>query len=141
MSRKHTVLAVSLFGAACLALGTLWTLWVDEPLRIVAKTPSDARLRVEVWEDGHDMATVSMSVPKRPLDAMFAFGFDPKVHVACHGETMDLRELVRAAQLLPPGKRLTYRDREGTMYVWIERGSRAANGAGPSGPATSRAGV
>lgn len=133
MSRKKTIIAVSLFVAGCLAVGTLWTLWVDVPLRVAAKTPRSAKLRIEVWEPGHDMATVSMSLPKRPIDTMLAFGFDPKVSIDDRG-AFKLKQLIRDAQALPPGKRLEYHDRDATMFVWIDSGHEATAGrAGEAG--------
>ncbi|HEX7077972.1 MAG TPA: hypothetical protein VF363_06090 [Candidatus Eisenbacteria bacterium] len=120
MSRKQTILALSLFAVGCLTIGTLWTVWVDVPLSIAARTPKSAKLRIEVWEPGRDMATVSMSLPKRPIDTMLAFGISPKINIDDVGARFELRQLVRDAQALPPGRRLVYRDRDATMYVWVE---------------------
>lgn len=120
MSRKQTILALSLFAVGCLTIGTLWTVWVDVPLSVAAKTPKSAKLRIEVWEPGRDMATVSMSLPKRPIDTMLAFGISPKIDIDDVGRRFELKQLVHDAQALPPGRRLVYHDREATMYVWVE---------------------
>ncbi len=61
MSRKQTVLLVSLFAFACLAIGVIWTVRTAPPSLHPWWGGKNATVRVEVWEDGKDMATVGMT--------------------------------------------------------------------------------
>ncbi|MGE5176365.1 MAG: hypothetical protein ACM3JJ_08320 [Hyphomicrobiales bacterium] len=137
MPRKKTILAVSLFAAVCLGIGILWTVWIDGPLRAAAKTPAQAKLHIEVWEPGKDMATVSMTVPKRHFDTMIAFGLDPKIVVDHLGE-IKMKDLVRQVDALPPGKRLEVDDRGGRMYVWVDLGDSTHLAGGENATRTTR---
>lgn len=119
MSRKQTVLLVSLFAFACLAIGVIWTVRTAPPSLHPWWGGKNATVRVEVWEDGKDMATVGMTFKKKTLDAMIAFGMSPTVDVD-HGRQFHFKKVWRDLQALPPGQRLTMRQDGATVYMWIE---------------------
>ncbi len=119
MSRKQTVLFVSLFALACLAVGVIWTVRTAPPSLNPWWGGKNATVRVEVWEDGKDMATVGMTFKKKTLDAMIAFGMSPTVDVD-HGKQFHFKRVWRDLQALPPRQRLTMRENGATLYMWIE---------------------
>lgn len=119
MSRKQTIVLVSLFTLACLAVGVIWTIRVAPPSGHPWWAGKDARVRVEVWEPGKDLATVGMTFKKRTLDTMIAFGMSPTVDVE-NVEKFHFKQAWKELQALPPGERLVMHEREATIYMWIE---------------------
>jgi hypothetical protein len=119
MSRKQTVLFVTLFSLACLAIGVIWTVRVAPPSLHPWWGGKDARVRVEVWEPGKDLATLGMTFKKQTLDAMIAFGMSPTVDVE-DGKRFRLKKVWRELQTLPPQQRLVRHENGATMYLWIE---------------------
>jgi hypothetical protein len=119
LSRKKTILVVSLFALSCLAIGTIWTLRTEPPSLNPWWAGKDAKVRIEVWEEGKDMATVAMTLNKRTLDAMVAFGMSPTFEID-DGDKFQLKRVWKQVQSLPPGKRLQLREDEATIYIWIE---------------------
>ncbi|HYJ34169.1 MAG TPA: hypothetical protein VE326_13240 [Candidatus Binatia bacterium] len=119
MTRKQTILGVSLLFLACLGIGVIWTLRTEPPSAHPWWAGKDAKVRMEVWEPGKDMATFGMTLPKKTVDGMVALGLKSVVQV---GHTdVDFRRYWRQIQALPPGEKLRIAGDEGaTTYVWIE---------------------
>ena len=76
-------------------------------------------VRIQVWEQGKEMPTVSMTLPKKTLDQMVAFGFPPTISV---GEKNEVRfgNVWHDLQRLPRGRKLRFEDGEGAVLLWIE---------------------
>jgi len=119
MSRKQTILLVSIFALACLAIGVIWTVRVAPPAGRPWWAGKDARVRVEVWEPGKDLATVGMTFKKKTLDTMIAFGVSPTVDVE-KVEKFQFKRVWKELQALPPRERLVMHENEATIYMWIE---------------------
>ena len=118
MTRRQTILALSIFAFACLAIGVIWTLRTEPPSGHPWWAGKEAKVRFEVWEPGKDMPTVGMTLPKRTVDTMVALGMKGKIQAGNH--SLDLREHWKQIQALPPGQKLRIEDDEATIYVWIE---------------------
>src|SRR5512143_4055650 len=82
-------------------------------------------VRVQVWEPGKDLPTVSMTLPKRTLDQMVAFGFPPTISVG-EGNRVEFGKIWHDLQRLPRGQKLRDEDGEGTLFLWIEPKGEAA---------------
>jgi hypothetical protein len=118
VTRRQTILGLSIFAFLCLAAGIIWTLRTEPPSAHPWWAGKEAKVRIEVWEPGKDMPTVGMTLPKRTVDTMVALGMKGKIQAGHH--SLDLREHWRKIQALPPGEKLKIEDYEATMYVWIE---------------------
>lgn len=133
MARGKNVLVVVAFAAFCLALGYWWSVQIGLPLS--GPKPwwygKDAHVRIQVLEEGHDLATVSMRLPKGMLDTMIALGKDAKIsfdddHTVVGysnvkaGREIKLREIWKDIQRLPKGEKLTVKEDGATLTIWIE---------------------
>jgi hypothetical protein len=119
VTRKQTILGVTLFSLACLAIGVIWTLRTEPPSAHPWWAGKDAKVRMEVWEPGKDMATFGMTLPKKSVDGMVALGLKTVVRVGNYD--MDFRRYWKQVQALPPGEKLRLPTEDGsTTYVWIE---------------------
>ncbi|HLQ65936.1 MAG TPA: hypothetical protein VK123_01745 [Candidatus Limnocylindrales bacterium] len=118
MTRRQTILGVSVFALACLAIGVVWTVRTQPPSAHPWWAGKDPKLRAEVWEPGKDMATVAMTMNKKTIDTMVALGVRAQVKVGEY--SVDLRHYWRQIQALPPGQRLTLDQDGAKIYVWIE---------------------
>lgn len=118
MTRRQTILALSIFFFACLAIGVIWTLRTEPPSAHPWWAGKEAKVRIEVWEPGKDIPTVGMTLPKRTVDTMVALGMKGKIQAGNH--SLDLREHWKQIQSLPPGEKFKITDYEATMFVWIE---------------------
>lgn len=118
MTRKQTILGVTALFLVCLGIGVLWTLRTQPPSVNPWWAGKDAKVRMEVWEPGKDMATFGMTLPKKTVDGMVALGMKATVKVGDYD--LDFRRYWKQIQALPPGEKLTLHDRSSTMYVWIE---------------------
>jgi len=119
VTRKQTILGVALLFLACLAIGVVWTLRTEPPSANPWWAGKDAKVRMEVWEPGKDMATFAMTLPKSAVDGMVALGMRTVVQIGHYD--MDFRHYWREIQALPPGQRLHLATEDGsTTYVWIE---------------------
>lgn len=76
-------------------------------------------VRIQVWEKGRDIPTVSMTLPKRTLDQMVAFGFPPTISVG-EGNEVEFGTVWHDLQRLPRGRKLRFEEEEGTVLLWIE---------------------
>jgi hypothetical protein len=79
----------------------------------------DPVVRLQAWEAGKDMPTVSMTIPKRTLDRMVALGFPPTISVG-EGNELKFVTVWHDLQRLPRGRTLRFQDRDATLYLWIE---------------------
>lgn len=118
MTRKQTFLGLGLLLLVCLAIGVAWTLRTEPPTANPWWAGKDAKVRIEVWEPGKEMATFAATFPKGTVDAMVALGMKAKIEVGHYD--VDMREHWRKVQSLPPGEKLTIPDDEATIYIWIE---------------------
>ena len=133
MARGRTTVIVVAFAAFCLALGYWWSLQIGLPL--TGQKPwwygKDAHVRIQVIEEGHDLATVSMRLPKGMMDTMVALGTDAKISLD-EGSTVvgftnqkssreiKLRDIWKDLQRLPKGEKLTVEDAGAKITMWIE---------------------
>jgi hypothetical protein len=132
VARGKTFLLVVVFAAFCLALGYWWSVRVGLPLS--GPKPwwygKDAHVRVQVLEEGHDMATVSMKLPKGMMDTMVALGTDAKIvfdketvvgfSSTKHSREIHLRDVWKDLQRLPKGEKLVLHEGGATITLWIE---------------------
>ena len=133
MARGRTTLIVVAFAAFCLALGYWWSVQIGLPLS--GQKPwwygKDAHVRIQIIEEGHDMATVSMRLPKGIMDTMVALGTDAKISIdkekTVIGYTnrkaareIKLRDIWKDIQRLPKGQKLTVQEDGATLNIWIE---------------------
>jgi len=130
--RAKTALTVAVFAAFCLALAFWWSIRVGLPL--TGEKPwwygKNAHIRVQVLEEGHDMATVSMRLPKGMMDTLVALGTDAKIEVdgsttmvgysGDKGRAIHLRDVWKDLQRLPKGERLKIVEDDATVWIWIE---------------------
>jgi ribosomal protein L24E len=133
VTRGRTAVIVLAFAAFCLALGYWWSVQLGLPLN--GQKPwwygKDAHVRIQVTEEGHDMATVSMRLPKGIMDTMVALGTDAKISVdkdntvigfTSHKSSREikLRDIWKDLQRLPKGEKLTVKEDGATLTMWIE---------------------
>ena len=133
MARARTVVIVIAFAAFCLALGYWWSVQIGLPLN--GQKPwwygKEAHVRIQVLEEGHDMATVSMRLPKGVMDTMVALGTDAKISIdkdntvvgfTNHKSSREikLRDIWKDIQRLPKGEKLTVEEDGATLTIWIE---------------------
>lgn len=118
MTRRQTILGVTVLFLACLAIGVIWTLRTEPPSANPWWAGKNATVRIEVWKPGHDMATFGMTLPKKNVDTMVALGMKAKIEVGDYD--LDLRRHWKEVQAIPPGERYVLREGEATIYVWIE---------------------
>lgn len=120
MTRKQTIILVSLLAFVSLAIGVIWTLRTDPPSHRTWWAGKNPNVRVEVWEPGKEMATVGMTFKKKALDAMIGFGMSPTFDVDHHGKKFRFKHVWKELQALPPRERIVMREDEGTIYLWME---------------------
>lgn len=133
MARGRTAVIVVAFAAFCLALAYWWSLQIGLPL--TGQKPwwygKDAHVRIQVIEEGHDMATVSMRLPKGVMDTMVALGTDAKISIdkdntvvgftnVKTSREIKLRDIWKDIQRLPKGQKLTVQEEGATITMWIE---------------------
>jgi hypothetical protein len=117
MGRKF-LLAIVLGAFVCLAIGIIPDARLDVPLPSRGGT-EEAVVHLEVWEPGKDMATFAMTLPKGPLDAMYALGLKGSINLN-HGREIELKGIWKRLQRLPRGEKLTIEQEGGTATMWIE---------------------
>lgn len=76
-------------------------------------------VRIQVWEEGKELPTVSMTLPKRTLDQMVALGFPPRISIDGKDD-FRIQNVWHDLQRLPRGQKLRFTDGEATAYFWIE---------------------
>jgi hypothetical protein len=120
-------LAITLGSLACLAIGVIWTARLDVPSPTPWWYGKKAVVHAEVWEPGHSMATVAMTVPKGALDTMHALGLKANIELDS-GETVRIDKIWHELQRLPRGQKVTLEEDGATVTVWIDvKGSGSAD--------------
>ena len=134
MPRAKSVLVVVAFAAVCLAVGFWWTVRLGMPL--TGTKPwwygKDAHVRLQVLEEGHDLPTVSMRLPKGFMDTMVALSTDASISLDDGGKTVvgttgptgphviRLRDIWKDLQRLPKGEKLVITEEGAKVSIWIE---------------------
>jgi|GEM_PF-2509381 len=101
-----------------LAMGVLWTIRTAPPSPKPWWWGKNVNFHVEVWEAGKEDATVAMTVPKKTVDTMFAFGLKSSVSAGNH--KVYLGEVRDQLERLPRGQWVTLHDGDATIYVWLD---------------------
>jgi len=101
-----------------LAIGVFWTIRTAPPSPTPWWWGKDPDFHIEVWEPGKEMATVAMTMPKKTVDTMFAFGLKSSVSAGRH--KVYLNEIRSQVERLPRGQRLTIHQDSATVYVWLD---------------------
>ena len=118
MSRRAVLWLASLV-VVSLAIGVFWTIRHAPPSGPSpwwwGKNPD---FHVEVWEPGKELATVAMTVPKKTVDTMFAFGLKSSVSAGKH--KVYLGEIRSQVERLPRGQKLKIDQEGATIYVWLD---------------------
>jgi len=117
--RHKFLLAVALGAVVCLAIGIIWTIRLDVPSPAPWWYGKKAVVRVEVWEPGKDMATLGMTMPKGPLDAMYALGLKGTIALD-RNRHVELNRVWKRLQRLPEGEKLKIEEEGATVTIWIE---------------------
>jgi hypothetical protein len=106
-----------------LVLAAVFAVVVTQRLDYPKKSPwwsgRNPVVRIQVWEKGKEIPTVSMTLPKRTLDQMVAFGLAPTISVG-EGNEVHFGKVWHDLQRLPRGRKLRFEDAEGTVLLWIE---------------------
>ncbi len=111
--------AIVLGALVCLGIGIIWTIRLDVPSPQPWWYGKKAVVRLEVWEPGKDMATFAMTMPKAPLDAMYALGLKGRIDIN-DGREIELKGVWKRLQRLPQGEKLTIEQDGSTATMWIE---------------------
>ena len=136
MPRKAGLWILSL-AVVSLAIGVLWAIRTAPPSPRPWWWGKNPDFHVEVWERGKEDATVAMTIPKKTIDAMLAFGLKGSVSAGNH--KVYLGEVRSQVERLPQGQWVTVHEEDATIYVWLsvkgEPGTRPPKpyGAGTSG--------
>ena len=117
--RRKFLLPIVLGALVCLAIGIIWTIRLDVPSPQPWWYGKKAVVHLEVWEPGKDMATFAMTMPKGPLDAMYALGLKGRIDIN-HGRDIELKGIWKRLQRLPRGEKLTIEENGATATMWIE---------------------
>ena len=127
--RWKSLLVIVLGALVCLAIGIIWTIRLDVPSPQPWWYGKKAVVHLEVWEPGKDMATVAMTLPKGPLDVMYALGLKGSIDIN-DGREIELKSVWKRLQRLPRGEKLTIEQNGATATMWIEtpNGERTSDG-------------
>ncbi len=110
---------IGLLVVVSLAIGVLWTIRTAPPTGPKpwwwGKNPD---FHVEVWERGKEDATVAMTMPKKTVDALVAFGLKSSVSAGNH--KVYLSQVRAEVERLPRGQWITMHDGDATIYVWLD---------------------
>jgi len=118
MNRKFWI-ALALGLLICLGIGYWWTARLEIPNPKPWWYGKSAVVRVQVWEPGKDMATVSMTMPKKAVDWAHALNVKSDVEIGSDRH-FNINDVWGQVQRLPKGEKLHIHDYEGDVYVWIE---------------------
>jgi hypothetical protein len=117
MARSAGIL-VAILVVLSLAIGVFWTIRTAPPSPRPWWVGKNTDFHVEVWEPHKDMATVAMTMPKKTVDALYAFGLKSVISTDHH--KVYLNEIRSQVERLPQGQRLTLHEDSATIYVWLE---------------------
>jgi hypothetical protein len=118
---KHKGWLVIVLGSlACLAIGVIWTARLDVPSPTPWWYGKKAVVHAELWEPGHTMATVAMTVPKGALDTMHALGLKTVIELDS-GDRIELNKIWHKLQRLERGQKVEVDEEDGAVLtVWID---------------------
>ncbi len=116
--RSKAGLWITILAVVSLAIGVVWTMRTAPPSPVPWWWGKNPDLHVEVWEAGKQDATVAMTMPKKTVDALVAFGLKSSVSAGRH--KVYLGEVHSQVERLPQGQWLTLHDKEATIYVWLD---------------------
>jgi hypothetical protein len=125
MRRKFWI-AIAVGALLCLALGVIWSIRLDVPSPTPWWYGKKAVVHLEVWEPGKDMATFAMTLPKGPLDAMYALGFKASIDLD-GGRKVELKRVWKQLQRLPRGEKLSFEEEGARVDIWIDLEGAAAS--------------
>ena len=117
MGRRAGIWIAALI-AVSLAIGVFWTIRTAPPSPKPWWVGKDTDFHVEIWEPGKSLATVAMTVPKRTVDAMYAFGLKSTISTDHH--KVYLNQIRSQVEVLPRGQKLTLHEDGATINVWLE---------------------
>jgi len=117
--RWKPLVVIALGALICLGIGIIWTNRLDVPSPQPWWYGKKAVVHLEVREPGKDMATFAMTMPKGPLDAMYALGLKGSIDIN-DGHVIELKGIWRKLQRLPRGEKLTIEQDGATATMWIE---------------------
>ena len=118
MARRGAFVWIGALVVVCLAIGVLWTIRTAPPSPAPWWWGKDPDFHVEIWEPGKEMATVAMTMPKKTVDTMFAFGLKSTVSAGKH--MVHLNEVRSQVERLPRGEKLKIQQDDATIYVWLD---------------------
>ena len=116
---KRAGLWIAALVVLSLAIGVFWTIRTAPPSPTPWWFGKNPDFHVEVWEPGKDVATVAMTMPKKTVDTMFAFGLKSSVSAGKH--KVELNSIRDQVERLPRGQKLEIRDQDSAViYVWLD---------------------
>jgi len=134
MSRTAALLIAAAFVVAGLITLLVYNR-IDAPREGAWWAGKETVVRVQVWEPGKDMPTVSMTLPKKTLDKMVVFGVPSEISIG-DSRKIEFRTFWHDLQRLPPGEKLRFEESDGTVLIWMEERGKKGEGGGGS-PADS----
>lgn len=118
MARRAGIIWIGALIVVSLAIGVFWTIRTAPPSPAPWWWGKNPDFHVEVWEPGKEMASVAMTMPKKTIDAMFAFGLKSSISAGNH--KIYLNSLRSKIERLPRGEKLEIKDGEATIYIWLD---------------------
>jgi hypothetical protein len=115
---RNARLWLVLLAVVSLAFGIVYTMRTAPPSPTPWWWGKNVDFHVEVWEAGKEDATVAMTMPKKTVDALVAFGLKSSVSAGKH--KVYLSEVRAQVERLPKGQWITMHDNEATIYVWLD---------------------
>jgi hypothetical protein len=116
--RSKTGLWLTILAVVCLSIGVVYTLRTLPPTPTPWWWGKNPDFHVEIWEPEKADATVAMTMPKKNVDALVAFGLKSSVEAGHH--KVYLGEVSSQVERLPRGEWLTMHDQESTIYIWLD---------------------
>lgn len=118
MARRAGIIWIGALIVLSLAIGVFWTIRTAPPSPKPWWWGKNPDFHVEVWEPGKDMATVAMTMPKKTVDTMFAFGLKSSISAGNH--KVYLSAVRSQVERLPRGEKLKVQQDSATIYVWLD---------------------
>ena len=131
MSRAARLLLVGA-GVLALLIGLLVSRRLDAPMKGAWWRGKNTVVRVQVWEPGKDLPTVSMTLPKKTLDRMVGFGVPSEISVG-DSRKIEFKSFWHDLQRLPKGQKMRFEEDSTTVLIWIEE-ARKGGAPADSGP-------
>ena len=116
--RRSAAIWIGALVVVSLAIGVFWTIRTAPPSPAPWWVGKDTDFHVEIYEPGKSIATVAMTMPKRTVDAMYAFGMKSVISTDHH--KVYLNQIRNQVERLPQGQKLTLHEDGATIYVWLD---------------------